>query len=43
MSAMTAGGTLGQLSVALTAGTGFSINSSSGSETSTIFWELVRA
>lgn len=39
----TAGGTLGQLSVALTAGTGFSINSSSGSETSTVFWELVRA
>jgi hypothetical protein len=37
-----AGGTLGQLSVALTAGTGFAINSSSGSDTSVVFWELVR-
>ena len=35
------GGTLGELSVALTAGTGFAINSSSGSETSTVFWEIV--
>ena len=37
----TAGGTLGHLSVALTAGTGFTINSSSGTDTSTVFWEIV--
>lgn len=37
----TAGGTLGHLSVVLTAGTGFTINSSSGTDTSTVFWEIV--
>lgn len=36
-----AGGTLGQLSVVLTAGTGFTTNSNSGTDTSTIFWEIV--
>ena len=36
-----AGGTLGQLSVALTAGTSFTINSSSGTETSTVYYEVV--
>jgi hypothetical protein len=35
------GGTAGELSVSLTPGTGFAIESSSADETSTIFWELV--
>jgi hypothetical protein len=35
------GGTIGVLSVALTATTGFTINSSSGSDTSTVYWEIV--
>ncbi len=35
------GGTPGELSVALTAGAGFKINSYSASETSTVFWEIV--
>lgn len=35
-----AGGTLGQLSVALTAGTGFTLNSSSATETSTVYYEV---
>lgn len=35
------GGTLGQLSIALSAGTGFTVNSSSGSDTSTIYYEVV--
>lgn len=34
-------GTAGILSYSLTAGTGFTIHSSSGSDTSTIFWEIV--
>ena len=36
------GGTAGHLSVALTAGTSFTINSSSGSDTSTVLWEIVQ-
>lgn len=36
-----AGGTLGHLSVALTAGTGFAINSSSNTDTSTVFFEVL--
>lgn len=35
------GGTLGQLSVALTAGTGFAINSNSSTDTSSVFYEVV--
>ncbi len=38
----TTGGTLGHLSVALTAGTSFTINSSSGTDTSTVLWEIVQ-
>lgn len=41
LSRQAAGGTLGAMSVALTAGTGFTINSNSGSDTSTVFWEIV--
>jgi hypothetical protein len=37
----TAGGTLGQLSYTLVAGTSLTINSSSGSETSTVNWMIV--
>jgi len=36
-----AGGTLGELSASLSAGTSFTINSSSGSETSTVCYEIV--
>lgn len=36
-----AGGTPGHLSLVLNAGTGFTINSSSGADTSTVFWEIV--
>jgi hypothetical protein len=36
-----AGGTLGQLSVALSAGTSFTVNSSSGTDTSTVYYEIV--
>lgn len=35
------GGTPGNLSVALTPGTGFTINSSSGSDTSKVYYEVV--
>lgn len=38
-----AGGTLGHLSVVLNPGVGFTINSSSATETSTIFYEIVEA
>jgi hypothetical protein len=41
LSRQAAGGTLGQLSVALTAGTGFAINSSSNTETSKVYYEIV--
>jgi len=36
-----AGGTLGELSVALTAGTSFTVNSSSATDTSTVYYEIV--
>ena len=36
------GGTLGNLSVAITAGTSFTVNSSSGTDTSTVLWEIVK-
>lgn len=36
-----AGGTVGALSVALAAGTGFTINSTSNVDTSKVFWEIV--
>ncbi|HEU5026607.1 MAG TPA: hypothetical protein VFV01_16950 [Spirillospora sp.] len=36
-----AGGTLGEMSVALTAGTGFTINSSSNVDTSSVFYEVI--
>lgn len=36
-----AGGTLGELSVALTAGTSFTINSNNAADTSTIYYEIV--
>jgi hypothetical protein len=36
-----ASGTVGALSVAITAGTGFTINSTSGSDASTIYYEIV--
>ena len=39
----TAGGTLGELSVVPNVGVGFTINSSSATETSTIFYEIVEA
>lgn len=39
---MVAGGTVGALSVVLTAGTSFTINSSSGTDTSTVLWEIVQ-
>lgn len=41
-SRLAAGGTLGHLSVALTATTKFTINSSSASDTSTVYYEVVR-
>lgn len=37
----TAGGTLGNLSLALSAGVGFTINSSSGTDTSAVYYEIV--
>lgn len=37
----TAGGTLGQLSLVVTAATGFTINSSSNTDTSTVYYEIV--
>lgn len=37
----TAGGTLGILSLALSAGTGFTITSTSGTDTSTVDYEVV--
>ena len=43
LSRQTAGGTLGQLSVVLNAGVGFTINSNSASETSTVAWEIKQA
>ena len=41
LSRQRAGGTLGELSIVLNAGASFTITSSSGSETSTVFWEIV--
>jgi hypothetical protein len=41
LSRQAAGGTLGQLSVALTPGSGFTVNSSSVSETSHVYYEVV--
>jgi hypothetical protein len=41
LSRQAAGGTLGQLSVALTAGTGFAINSNSSTDTSLVYYEVV--
>lgn len=35
------GGALGHLSIANTAGTGFAINSSSGSDTSKVYWQVI--
>jgi hypothetical protein len=37
----TAGGSLGDLSYSLTAGTGFTINSSSSTDTSGVYYEIV--
>jgi hypothetical protein len=36
-----AGGTLGHLSVANTAGAGFAINSSAGADTSKVYWQVI--
>ncbi|NUP38962.1 MAG: hypothetical protein HOY76_18585 [Streptomyces sp.] len=41
LSRMAAGGTLGQLSVTVSAGVSFTITSSSGTETSTVNWLLI--
>lgn len=41
LSRQAAGGTLGELSVSLTSGTSFTVNSSSSTETSTIYYEIV--
>ena len=42
VSRRTSGGTPGHLSVTMTAGTSFTISSSSGSDTSTVLWEIVQ-
>lgn len=39
---VSAGGTVGALSVVLAAGTGFTINSTSGTDTSKVYWEIAQ-
>lgn len=41
LSRQAASGALGELSVSLTPGTGFEINSASASDTSTVYWEVI--